>query len=531
MRNASSVLLTALLLLAFGTVLGVAEEPSDKFAPKIKVPIGKETTYITQPLRPDGYPDYIAALNEFCSRGVTPETNAAVLLQQAFGPRFVVRPEFFKALGIDVQPEKGDYFQDPDVIIRQFVLAWPENERDAQCDVLDAEFDQALLYPWKAEEHPIVARWLLQNQKPLRLVLDATRYERKFFPVVPSGQPLNRIALEYDQRTRYVANALVTQAMLLAGQGDFDDAWQYLLACHRLSRLAAQGPRFLIEMLISEKIERMATVGDAALLHYAKLPPKRLSEMRTDIQSLPLLTRAIEALDYGERFMYLDMVLHAARGNAEVFDDHHGNGGKPLDTLSRAISQANVDWDVPLRVGNQWFDRMKQAANIADRRQRAAAVRAIDEQLLKLSERIKYPRQAAWDIFTGHGTDADLNQQVSDLFVVLLVPGVKRIAELQADEETMSLMDKTALALAAYRADHGEYPEKIELLVPKYLAAVLDDPHDPEGFKLQYRREGEAYVLWSVGRDGVDDNGRTADDHPAGDDVVLNPLPQRLKPK
>ncbi len=174
-----------------------------------------------------------------------------------------------------------------------------------------------------------------------------------------------------------------------------------------------------------------------------------------------------------------------------MFDDHRGNGGKPLDTLSRAISQANVDWDVPLRVGNQWFDRMKTAANIADRRQRATAVRAINEELLKLSERIKYPRQAAWDIFTGHGTDADRNQQVSDLFVVFLVPGVKRIAELQADEETLSLMDKTALALAAYRADHGEYPEKIESLVPNYLAAVPDDPHDPEGFKLQYRREGE----------------------------------------
>ena len=35
--------------------------------------ISKETTYITEPLRADGYPDYIAALNQRCSRGVTPE--------------------------------------------------------------------------------------------------------------------------------------------------------------------------------------------------------------------------------------------------------------------------------------------------------------------------------------------------------------------------------------------------------------------------------------------------------------------------
>ena len=253
--------------------------------------------------------------------------------------------------------------------------------------------------------------------------------------------------------------------MLLAGQGDFDDAWQYLLACHRLARLAEQGPRFLVELLISDKIEQMTMIGDAALLPYAKLPPKRLSEMRNDIESLPRLTCAIETLDYGERFMYLDVVLHAARGSAEVFDDHRGNGGKPLDALSRAISQANVDWDVPLRVGNQWFDGMKQAANIANLDQRAVAISAIDEELMKLSEKIKYPRKSAWDIFTGHGADADLNQQESDQFVVFLVPGIKRTAELQANEETLSLMDKTAVALAGYRADHGEYPEKIDSLV------------------------------------------------------------------
>jgi hypothetical protein len=530
MRFTTSLSLSALLLFFVGAVLVFAAEPEEKSAPKVKVTIGKQTTYITRPLRPDGYPDYVVALNEFCSRGVTPENNAAVLLQQAFGPRFVgpgIRAEFLKALGIDALPENGEYFQIPDGIIRQWLLIWPENERDMQYDVLDAEFDRAQIYPWKAEEHPIVVRWLLLNQKPLQLVLDATRRERKFFPVVPSGHPLNGIAVGYDQSTRAVANALVTQAMLLEGQGETDQAWQHLLACHRLARLAAQGPRFLIEMLISDQIERMATIGDAALLHHAKLPAKRFVEMQNDIKSLPPLPSALESLDYGERFMYLDVVLHAARGNADVFDARRGNGGKSLDALSRAIVQANVDWDVPLRIGNKLFDRMKLAANLPDRRQRAAAIQAIDKELANLSERMKGPRQTAWDIFTQHGADADLNQQVSDLFVVLLVAEIRRKpADLQANAETYSALETTAFALAAYRADHGQYPEKFESLVPKYLADVPDDPFDPEGFKLQYRREREAYVLWSVGRDGIDDNARTADDHPAGDDVVLRPIPR-----
>ena len=52
-------------------------KPSSAENPKPKITIGKETTYITEPLRPDGYPDYVAALNRRASEGVTPENNAA----------------------------------------------------------------------------------------------------------------------------------------------------------------------------------------------------------------------------------------------------------------------------------------------------------------------------------------------------------------------------------------------------------------------------------------------------------------------
>ena len=47
--------------------------------------ISKETTYITEPLRSDGTPDYVAALNQRLSKGVTPENNAAVLFWKAAG--------------------------------------------------------------------------------------------------------------------------------------------------------------------------------------------------------------------------------------------------------------------------------------------------------------------------------------------------------------------------------------------------------------------------------------------------------------
>src|SRR6516165_5911890 len=81
--------------------------------PAPKVPVGKETTVATGPLDKEGYIDYEAALNERLGQGVTPGRNANVLLWRAFGPRPEggegMPAEFFKQLGIDEPPEKGDY--------------------------------------------------------------------------------------------------------------------------------------------------------------------------------------------------------------------------------------------------------------------------------------------------------------------------------------------------------------------------------------------------------------------------------------
>src|SRR5258708_4011326 len=76
---------------------------------KPKFTISKETTYITEPLDKDGYPDYAAALNKRLSKGVTPENNANVLIWKAIGPHpdgVTMPAEFFKLMGMEAPPEK-----------------------------------------------------------------------------------------------------------------------------------------------------------------------------------------------------------------------------------------------------------------------------------------------------------------------------------------------------------------------------------------------------------------------------------------
>src|SRR5436305_5271729 len=102
-------------LLLLGLLMSVAKADDKANKRKPKFTIGKETTYVTGPVDADGYIDYAAALNERLGKGIKPADNANVLLWKAFGPHpegTKMPPDFFKHLGIEAPPERGDYFTD-----------------------------------------------------------------------------------------------------------------------------------------------------------------------------------------------------------------------------------------------------------------------------------------------------------------------------------------------------------------------------------------------------------------------------------
>lgn len=67
------------------------------------------------------------------------------------------------------------------------------------------------------------------------------------------------------------------------------------------------------------------------------------------------------------------------------------------------------------------------------------------------------------------------------------------------------------LALRTYRNQHGDWPATLDQLTPEILPSIPVDPFSSDGAPLRYRRDGEAYVLYSVNVDGVDDGGAPFD--------------------
>src|SRR5256885_8409701 len=100
-----NALATLLSLTALAAAYAADPPAKDKPARKHNFTVSKETTYVTGPLDKDGYVDYAAALNERLGKGVTPETNANVLIWKEIGPRpgggKGMPAEFYKLMGME----------------------------------------------------------------------------------------------------------------------------------------------------------------------------------------------------------------------------------------------------------------------------------------------------------------------------------------------------------------------------------------------------------------------------------------------
>jgi hypothetical protein len=90
----------------------------------------------------------------------------------------------------------------------------------------------------------------------------------------------------------------------------------------------------------------------------------------------------------------------------------------------------------------------------------------------------------------------------------MLVPALGAASKKYAREQISVDLARTAIALERYRLAHGQYPETLDALAPKFIAQV---PHDViGGGPLHYRREANGqFILYSVGWNETDDGGVT----------------------
>ena len=514
----NAIILPALLL-----VCGADDKPAPP-----KLPLGKETTYVTGPLDKQGYIDYEAALNAELSKGVTSENNANALLILALGPAPEggdgLPPEYFKWLDIPIPPKEGNY------VVGVYAVA--HDQLGISGERLEALYEfqsRATQRPWSAKDGAPLAEWLKANEKPLAIVHEAVKRPRYFSPLCSrrkegEGSNLIGVLLPGVQKCRELASALSCRAMLRINDGKFDDAWADILACHRLGRLMTQGAT-LIETLVGIAICQIASNATLTYLERADLTSKQALDRLKDLRGLPPLVPIADNIDVGERMMGLDALQNIRRNGAKGFASLIGEPSIVIPDEKKALEV--MDWVATMQTMNKWYDRMAAAMRLKDRAARLKAFEKIEEEFVKFKTALS-DEEKVKKLLKEKDAGKEIGKALGNVLMSLLSPAVHKV-QIAHDRATQVQQNlHVAFAMAAYKKDAGRYPAKLADLAPKYLAAVPGDLFS--GKALIYKPTEKGYLFYSVGPNGKDDGGRWYDDEPRGDDPrVKMPLPELKK--
>ncbi len=472
-----------------------------------KITIGRETTYLTEPIDKDGNVDYGTAVNGRLRKDVTSENNANVLIWKAIGPRAegtTMCPEFFQAMGMTPPPEKGDCFLRDYEFVKQ---ALPVDADPEETYFLNESMTEgikgATQRPWIAKEYPIVASWLKANEKPLLLITEASKREKFYNPLLShkDGKLAPRqvsFPVHGLDTYREIGAALVARALLHTAEGNVEAAWQDFLTCHRLGRLVARGGT-VCEGLCGLTIDNQAAQAALAFLERTKPDAKRIATYLRDLQALPPLPNVSEKMDLTERCAFLQLVRIVEEDRPKGLFTSYGEKPFGYGDANYAFL-VGVDWDPALSAMNVWFDRMVGAMKEPDRATKLKKFAEIDKDYLDLKDKVKNPLTFA---VLPLANSKEKGRIVGDYVTWQLLLPYRKI---QNDwDKSQQIHDNTriAFALAAYRGDTGHYPKDLSELSPKYLKEIPNDIFSSE--PLIYRPTAAGYHLHSVGPDGQDD--------------------------
>jgi hypothetical protein len=518
-------LVVAALILVLLLLVALRFGPSRWSAARLAV--SPKTTFVTDHFRPDGYPDYIAALNGRMSDGVNSENNAAVLLVQALGVQDVPREwqaEFLGRMGLPpaIEPPR---FVTWEKYSKTIPVAAPAttttNGPPDPFEALLALIDRGIERPWRRDEFPPLAKWLEANAAGMELIVAASKRPRYYTPLVASGDPPTMIGvlLPLANDARQAALALVARAMLHLGEKEYQPAWEDLMACRRLGRVIGQGP-FLVEALVGHAVEEIAIVGQIEFLAAAELPVDQWAALQADLDKLPALSPIADKLQYAERFSTLDLMLAIAEHGPKALQLL--NGGNLENPLTR-VALHGVDWNVPLAMANEWMDRVVAVAKIEDPTERARAAEQLENDIRALAADAKDP----WGLAGAVVSRDRASEKVGEVILSLLSPSIAAMLNSRERLETRAELLRVGLALARYKAETGDYPSALAELEAKHLKTIPADAF--AGTPFLYKKTANGYVLYSVGSNQKDEGGRSYDQQ--ADDLTIEiPRPPRPTP-
>jgi hypothetical protein len=328
----------------------------------VPLTISQETTYITEPLTPDGqWVDYFAAVEQRrYPAEMQTDDNGARLIVRALGPfqdpSLDVVAQAYGKLGLNPASPPLLTFEEPYLALARYVDeqealgALPPGVNPTR---LVGDLNARLHRPWTIEELPMMRHWLVKHEPALDLIGEATRRPTFCIPYVRISDLAPALSLNNEQYhvVRSYVRGFSARALHRIGLGDLDGAIDDFVTIARLGRcLQSKGTIYEVISGLSA-VTVASSIGIAEALDH---PPttEQIRRLMEEWNSLPP-AETLDNLLKTQRYVLLDRLQALAQGDWSN-EDHRMPAVGPFTGVSN--EQYGFDWNIVLRRANSNFE-------------------------------------------------------------------------------------------------------------------------------------------------------------------------------
>lgn len=473
---------------------------TEKLNPNRQSPIkiGRETTYLTQPVHSGGGIDYISAIEAELRQNVTPANNAAIPLLRALGPAIIPQKhqsEYFKKLGMEVPLGSEDDFM--------FLADFGANE-GLQESVVYGHWRNLVRGDQDSTEPTVIVEWLKRNNEALDQIVKATKKKQFYVPLIAKDVGARRMLLLADfpvcDAMRDASQALIARTYVNMNDKKYAAAWDDLFASYCLARLmeqmALQWP-----LVIAAGIDFQFT---RALCDFVNRCPDGSivpSECLAALKSRPLRADSSKMIRY-ERYALLDSILLASINKLPNLKSTPSKQRSLFQNMMYSLVLKIVSWNSVARQANVFCDSLEFAFTQLSPHETAKELSMLGQRIRNWKAEMPVPSLNPTDslIAKMQGLSVQATQFFARKLISNYLIDYTRFYIAYRVQQTYHEANHTILAIESYCASEHRFPERLDDLCPDYLPVVPKSPFLNQRF--EYIAESDStYILRTLFRD------------------------------
>lgn len=462
----------------------------------VPVVISRETTYLTEPITPDGDVDFYAYRMQRRAPWAAPDENFFTALVEIFGPEVVSHTQDKKtleALGVSAPWAGRDFGSLPDLSDQEW-----------------EQYEQAQTAPWKESDAPLVADYLESNRELLDQLADAARRPGSYLPL-PDALSLSTDLGNGLLVLKNACELLFLRAYQSIQRGETEAAFSDAKTILRILDHYSRNDPTMIYHLISSAAHRRAYEIISLAVKSSPIDKRSLENLARELNPSPAESKPGER-GIGRSVRPLREVLVSER-LAYIVELSRFGGLGDLSSLGGAAGfvrgQNMIDPNVLLRAVNDQFDSVDRIFDVPKYVDRQTEFTTIETEMAAMTARVNRPPKLFWVTF--YLSDAETRRQVlSRRLGEILINMTASIYQKSYQRELAALAARQislgVIALARHHLAEGQYPETLDSLVPRFLPNLPRDPF-ADNAPLRYEAVDGGFRLYSFGIDGEDDAG------------------------